>query len=593
LRIEVREDIPEDSELRKAWNELALQMERPEVFYTYEWAVAAQRAYGDSLQLLVFLGYEDELLVGLLALARERTSSVDSSFMTFLTANTGDYCDFMSEPGRRREFVEAVFAELKDRKIGRMVLANLPADSCSVAAISRAAANSGLHLHSRPAYLCARVVPGVGAERAAVKQAVASKKRLRRNIRELEKRGKVVVQHVRQWDEIEPLLQPFNRAHVARFLTTGRISNLTRAERRVFLYELARELSRPGWVTISRLLVGEIPAAWNYGFQFAGSWFWYQPTVNSTYEELSPGYCLLAKIVLLACDSPDIKLVDLGLGAEDYKDRFATENRQTLYMVLNSSFAGHVRAVVRDRAAAVATVSPRVESWIRFIISWVGKLSARLRESGLWGLVKWGARRTWSSLFAFEVVHFFDWPASEENAGGCSGLSLRRLDDDIVGDAAIHYQDDRATLRYLIRCAQRLRAEGDGGFALLTAEGTAVHFCWVKHFEGFEMAELGRTLNAPSADAVMIFDCFTPIAARGQGFFADAIAALARQLHSEGKAPWIFGAATNLESLRGIEKSGFTRRFSLGRKRIFFVETQKDLIPAVKPANVSPSVPAP
>ena len=592
MRIEVREEIPEDSELRRTWNELALQMERPEVFYTYEWAIAVQRAYGASLQPLVFLGYEGESLVGLVALAREKaSSSVTSSSVTFLTANTGDYCDFLSEPGRRREFVEAVFSELKNRKIGKMVLANLPADSCSVAAISGAAANSGLHLHSRPAYLCARVVPGFGEERVAVKQAVASKKRLRRNIRELEKRGRVVVQHVRQWDEIEPLLQPFNRGHIARFLTTGRISNLTRAERRVFLYELARELSRSGWVTVSRLLVGETPAAWNYGFQFAGSWFWYQPTVNSTYEELSPGYCLLAKIVLLACDSPEIEIVDLGLGAEDYKDRFATASRQTLYVVLNSPFAGHVRAVVRDRAAAAATASPRVERWMRAIISRLGNLRARLHESGLSGMVTWAARRAWSSLVAFEVVHFFDWPASE-NSVEPGGLVLRPLNDDILGAAAIRYQDDPAALAYLIRSAQRLWSDGRG-YALLTAEGVPVHFCWVKDFEGFEMAELGRTLNAPGPDTVMIFDCYTPAAVRGQGFFAHAIGALARQVHSEGKAPWIFGAATNQESLRGIEKSGFTHRFSLGRKRVFFVETQKDLIPAVNPANVSPSVPAP
>ena len=71
----VREDIPEDSELRRAWNELALRMERPEVFYTYEWAVAVQRAYGGTLKPLLFLAYEGESLVGLVALAQEKTGS--------------------------------------------------------------------------------------------------------------------------------------------------------------------------------------------------------------------------------------------------------------------------------------------------------------------------------------------------------------------------------------------------------------------------------------------------------------------------------------------------------------------------------------
>jgi len=85
----------------------------------------------------------------------------------------------------------------------------------------------------------------------------------------------------------------------------------------------------------------------------------------------------------------------------------------------------------------------------------------------------------------------------------------------------------------------------------------------------------------------MIFDCFTPTAVRGGGFFAHAIAALANQLNSEGKAPWIFGAATNQASLRGIEKSGFVRKFTLGRKRFLFHQEAKDSIPSPIPANIA------
>jgi CelD/BcsL family acetyltransferase involved in cellulose biosynthesis len=584
----VRDDIPEDSELRRAWNELALRMERPEVFYTYEWAVAVQRSYGGTQKPLVFLAYEGESLVGVVTLAWERPGSS----LAFLTANTGDYCDFISEPGKRREFVGAVLSELNQRNIGNIVLTNLPADSSSVAAISNAVSRGQFYLHSRSAYLCARVVPGSAEERTALKLAVASKKRLRRNMRELEKLGRVCVRHDTQWDQIEPILQSFTRAHVARFLTTGRISNLIRAERRAFLSELARELSQSGWVTVSRLLVAETPAAWNYGFQFAGSWFWYQPTVNSSFEDLSPGYCLLAKIVQLACDSPDIDVVDLGLGAEEYKDRFATATRQTLYLVLHKSFLDHVRAVVRDGAASVVKVSPRIEHWVRSIRSSIVKLKTRLRESGPLGLMKWMSRRSWSSLFGFDEVLFFEWPG-EEKCQGPSGLTLRRLDSDILGAAAIHYGDDPVTLDYLMRCAQRLRSEGGGGFALLNAEETPVHFCWTNDFEGFEMAELRRTLKAPCANAVMIFDCFTPPSERGHGFFADAIAALARQLQAEGKAPWIFGAATNQASLRGIEESGFTHRFTFGRRRILFLDRAKDSIPSPDAANISRSVSAP
>ncbi len=78
-----------------------------------------------------------------------------------------------------------------------------------------------------------------------------------------------------------------------------------------------------------------------------------------------------------------------------------------------------------------------------------------------------------------------------------AGLVLRPLESDMLGEAAICYEHDPNALEYLMRSAQRLGSETHGGFALLTAEGTPVHFCWAKDFEGFEMAELERTLSAP------------------------------------------------------------------------------------------------
>lgn len=589
MRIEVLDEIPEDPELRRRWNALAQRMERPEVFYTYDWAIAVQRAYRDSLAPLVFLAYEGDLLVGAAALAGKKTGNRE---VVFLAGSTADYCDFLSDPGQRSDFVEAVLCELKRRKARKVVFANLPADSCSLAAISRGASHSRYYLHSRLAYLCARVVLQSGEERAALKQSVVTKKKLRRYLGELAKLGPVSIPHDKRWELIEPILQSFISAHVARFLETGRISNLIRAERRTFLYELARELSRSGWITVSRLLVGENAAAWNYGFEFGGSWFWYQPTVNSRYEDFSPGYCLLSKIVEAACDRPDLDVVDLGLGAEGYKERFATANRRTLYCELNGSLPNHLRTVARQCAAEVAKASPRIEKWSRGLLARIARLRARLRDPGVWGLLAWSVRRIWASLFAFDEVLFFEGDVEDQGAEN-SGTTLGPLNSDLLGASALAYADDAATLEYLVRSSPRLRTGQARGFALPTAGQTPVHFCWAKDFEGFEMAELGRTLHAPAKDAVMIFDCYTPPSARGHGFFATAISALANQLRSEGKAPWIFAAATNLASLQGIEKAGFTYKFSLWRKRILFIYEGKGSVFSPKIENAARSVPVP
>jgi CelD/BcsL family acetyltransferase involved in cellulose biosynthesis len=573
LRIVVLEDIPDAPELRQAWNELALRMERPEVFYTYEWAVALQRAYRDLRKPWLFLAYDGDLLVGLVALAREEAATGD---VVFLAANTADYCDFISDPGRRRELVEGVFTELQTRGINKVVLTNLPADSCSAAAVSNAVRTSRYNLHSRPAYLSARVTLGSGGQRAALKQSIAGKKRLRRNLRELEKKGRVYLRHDKQWEQIEPALESFTKAHIARFLCTGRTSNLIRAERRAFLFELARELSRSGWVVVSRLLAGEVTVAWNYGFQFAGSWFWYQPTVESRhdYADFSPGYCLLAKIVELACEGDEIAVVDLGIGGEEYKDRFATANRETLYYVLNRSFPRHLRTVVRERAAAVAKASPRVESRLRGMISYAAGLRAQVRGKGLMGLYRRIVGQLRSVLFATDKTSFFECTAGDQDRTE-SSTTLVALDSDLLGAAAIRFADDPAMMEFLMRSAQRFRCEEDRGFALIATDGTPVSFCWVKDLDGFEMDEWNRNLQAPGKEAVMIFDCFPEPIAQGNGLFGEAIAALAVRLRAQGKVPWIFAAAANQTLLRAIEKAGFTYRFSLDRKKTSFSKTRK------------------
>ena len=578
------DNIPEDPELRRAWNALALRMEQPEVFYTYEWAVAVQRAYSASLKPLVVLGYENGSVVGVAALAKKNSGAV-----VFLTADTGDYCDFLSDPSRRAAFAHAVFAKLSSAEVKKIILTNLPADSAT-ASVLEAAAGSGYHLHSRPAYDCAQVIMGSAEDREELKQTVLAKKRLRRNIREFQKRGDVRLQHDTEWNIIEPLLRPFSEAHAARFLETGKVSSLVREERRVFIAELARALSETGWIAFSRFMVGDATAAWNYGFRFAGSWFWYQPTVNGRYWDFSPGYCLLAKIVEQACDLPEFKLVDLGLGAEGYKGRFATASRRTLYCELNRSLGSHLYSVARYRAASAATASPRFEKYIRSVLSRIAHLKERLREGSWKGLLTSFLRRAIRALYFVDDVFFFEWPA-DVPARKASSTRLRPLEPEDLGAAAIEYGDDPAALRFLMRSANRLLSEKALGFVLVTAEGVPVHFCWAKDFEGFYMAELDRTLHAPSQNAMMIFDCFTPVRVRGHGFFSEAISIVAEQLKSQGQMPWIFGAATNQSSVQGIKKTPFTYRFSLGRRHIFFFEQEKDSVPvtanAERPVSVS------
>jgi CelD/BcsL family acetyltransferase involved in cellulose biosynthesis len=285
----------------------------------------------------------------------------------FLAAATSDYCDFVSRPPDRAEMIDAVLGKLREMDISRVTLASLPEDSATLPALSKASVIHGYHAFRHPAQVCSLVNLGSRGERQRLRDTLVGKKSLRRNLRGMAQSGPVKLTHLQTQEDACTNLPTFVQAHIARFIATHRVSNFTQPARRLFLEELTRLLSEAGWLRLSRLSAGEQVIAWNYGFQFGDSWFWYQPTFESQMEQYSPGYSLLAKIVAEACDREELNVVDLGVGAEGYKDRFSNGTRKTLDFHLNSSFRLHAREMIRYQAARAIKSSPRIESALRSV----------------------------------------------------------------------------------------------------------------------------------------------------------------------------------------------------------------------------------
>ena len=562
MRLVLLKEIPEDADLRRQWNALVLRAEKPQVFYTYEWALAVYRAYGATLRPLLFLAYDEgDSLCGVAALATDSAGRRAS----FLCATTGDYCDFLGAPERREEFVGSVLAELRKLNVREMVFANLPADSATASVIGKVSGSQRYHSFARTGYVCAQVSLGSLERRGDTKPVLPRKKMLRRFLNAMGREAPVRLDHARSWPAIEAALPEFVQAHVARFLVTGRISNAAREERREFLAALAKLLAEPGWLVLTRMMSGKKVFAWNYGFQFQNTWFWYQPTFVNDLEKYSPGFCLLAKLIEEAADDPGLKTVDLGLGAEEYKDRFANQTRETLYVTLNTSAARHYREILRYYAAEIMRTSPRTEAGVRTAVEKWGRVKERVRSEGLAGTVVWAGKRLRELMWLECEVFFYEWCGPALASSGA--LTLRALDLNALAAATSQYVDDEATLGYLLRAAARVQEGKAEGFGLVDAEGKFLHFGWATDFDGFFLSELNASVESPSADCVMLFDCWTPAAALGHGYYARAVELIAERVRERGQRAWIFSAGSNVASVRGLEKTGFQRRYSLVRQR--------------------------
>jgi CelD/BcsL family acetyltransferase involved in cellulose biosynthesis len=587
LRIVLLKEIPDDLNLRREWNALVERASDPQVFYTYEWALAVQRAYSAILQPLIFLGYDEQgLLQGIAALAVDATTG----YASFLCATTGDYCDFISLPGHKNAFTGEVLRKLGEAKIRNLSLTNLPADSNTLEALRQATRGSEYLLFSRTAYVCAQVrLSELQRRPGENKPVLPRKKMLRRFLNAMGREAPVRLDHSRSWSEIQPILPQFMQAHVARFLVTGRISNIARPERRVFLEELAKLLGENGHVLLTRMMSGANTFAWNYGFRFKDTWFWYQPTFDSDLEKYSPGFCLLAKVIEEAADDPRIKFVDLGLGAEEYKERFANHSRETLHVSLNISALSHLRGMVRYKAAEAVRAWPPAEKAMRSCLARAKGLRPRMQEMGLGQTLLWAIDRSRSAIAARDEVFFYELTSPNRKLLENQGVFLAKIDLAVLADAAMQNCDDDGTLQYLLRCAQRLQAEPESaGFVLSNDHGELLHFTWAKPFETFHWAELNSGLQSPTPGAMVMFDSWTPVSQRGRGYYAPTLALAVSRIASEGKRSWGFSASTNFSSVRGLEKAGFRRDFTVLRYRLLFWQR---IVHEVIPQSSEASVP--
>ena len=568
MHIVLHRNIPDDPILCCRWNELVGEMEQSQVFYKYEWALAVDRAYHEPLQPLLILVFDGEELAGLVALGTDPVRK--TAF--FLTSTTADYCDFVSRADHRRQILDAVIGELRRQDIRTLVFANLPADSVTVAALRGAALQYGYRTFARSAYLCAQIVLGAGEEREQLKQAVTKRKHLRYYIRGMEKQAPVRIENLKSWESIEPVLPRFAQAHVARFLVTDRISNLAQSARRNFLAELAKLLSSSGSVVVTRLMVGDQPVAWNYGFQFRGSWFWYQPTFDSRWQALSPGFCLLSKTVEAACDNPKMELIDLGLGAEGYKERFSTGERQTLHLTVTTSTFVLVKAALRYHAANAIKSAAWCDRWVRAVRASLLAYRRRLREKGPIAVTRSLLARAKRIAYSRQEFRFFEWNDSLSDPVGAQTCSLKltTLDFDLLALAAIHYVDDQPTLDYLLRASERLRSAVQGGLAVVDGDGVPVQFCWIAEFEGFRMPEVDHPLRAPSPESVILFDWWSPPSMHDRSYWKTVLRKAAQQLRDSGKSVWIYSASDREFPHSELEELGFAKRFSLLYQRTLF-----------------------
>lgn len=558
MHVKVLPTIPDDAHFGEEWNRMVQAMESPQVFYTYEWALAISRAY-PSPRPLLFAAYRENSLVGIAALAIDLSGEA-----VFLAGTTADYCDFVSEPADRGEFIRLVMQELHARDISTLRLANLPADSVSAAILKTVTRASGYSVFARPAYFCARIALDSPEQRLQIAQSARRSLKKARNV--AARMGGAAVSHVKTYEEFMAEFPEYAAASVARFLAAGQTSNLLTQKRRWFMGELAKLLAARGWLTFSTLKLNAKTVAWHFGFQFAGAWFSYLPAFETDLPQLhpGPGAYLLCEILQQASQDPETRVVDLGLGDEGYKQPYAKTGRHTLYVVASRSKMRLLREKSRYRLGQAVKKSPQLERSVRMCMARIVDIQQEMSRQGTKRFALSCLRTLGKHMF--QSAEFFFLEAARRQRDDGAELTLVPLSMKQLALTALKYESDRETLEYVQRSAARLRCGGNEGFSLLDSEGVPAYICWVAPFHGFKVPGLKHTLVEPAPNSAMLFDFW--ICDSQSSRSAQFSALIAAHTSQAGRRPWI---CTDRENLARFESAGFLPRFSLIKKKKLFL----------------------
>jgi len=283
------------------------------------------------------------------------------------------------EPERR----DAALATLADGLVQRsgawdaLDLRGFPAESATVAALAAAASARGMRHAVLPGY----VRPGIMLEGTWDDYLKTRPGRFRYNLRSrlrrLEQQGAVEFRTATRPTELRRALAILTALHARRWhgQHTATIFSSSASARRFYADACARYAER-GLLDLTLLEVGGRAIAGSLGFIDRDTYYYYVPAWEPSLAALAPSSLLLAHLIERAY-ALGLKRFDFMLGDEPYKARWATDERETVNVVVGAPTlrgqAAFATLVGAQRARRRARSSPLLQRARRH---WLGKAKA-------------------------------------------------------------------------------------------------------------------------------------------------------------------------------------------------------------------------
>ena len=374
---------PTDERAADTWESLRRRAPTESLFMTPDWLETWCRHLGSGHPLV--FGIEDAGEIVALA-PIDRTWVGGLAVLRPLGLGVSDYFDLLlpPEPERRQRAV-AAFADALVERSGAwdaLDLRGIPAESATVAELVAAASERGMRHAVVPGY--AR--PGISLDGTWDQLLDARPGRFRYNLRSrlrrLSERGTVSFRTVSRPSEVRWAMVALTELHARRWRGqhTSTIFSSSSAARR-FYAEAARRYAERGMLDLTLLEVDGRPVAGSLGFVDGETYYYYLPAWEPELAPLAPSSLLLAHLIERAYER-GLTRFDFMLGDEPYKSRWATEERETVNLVISSPTlrgqAAFAALVGTQQARRRARSSPMLQHARRH---WLGRAKALIRRT--------------------------------------------------------------------------------------------------------------------------------------------------------------------------------------------------------------------
>jgi CelD/BcsL family acetyltransferase involved in cellulose biosynthesis len=342
VKIEILTSEAAVAALAAQWQQLQARVGRSP-FTDSRWIDAWWRFLGKphGFRLHVAAGWESDRLVAVAPLAVVRRHGLRR--LQWAGAEVFDYCDMLLEDQRHAATLwQAV------RRRGGYDLAQLrdvvPAASCLPAL-------SAFASRVRHAQACHIRIDWPTGEAWLAQLSSSTRSLYRRRLRQLEAKGPVRYEVTRVAPLPGEVIDALVRQKTAWCAEHGKSSVFAKPGAAAFFRRLAELGAEAGNLHLSSLHCGEQIVATHLGFVHADTFYWYMPSYDGAFAQVSPGRVMMMKCIGWAIDN-GLGEFDFLRGEEDYKNSFANGTRDLAHFAFPGSLVGCVAHWVRAHQAA-------------------------------------------------------------------------------------------------------------------------------------------------------------------------------------------------------------------------------------------------